>query len=150
MTSDLKRLTAGVVARYVEGNTLAARDLPQLIESVFAAFSGADAPAAPVAEAVAKPTSGQVRKSITADALISFIDGKPYKMLKRHITQHGLTPAAYRETFGLPSDYPMTAPSYSASRSALAKSIGLGAKRKPAEETDAVVKKPRAKKAVKA
>lgn len=33
---------------------------------------------------------------------------------------------AYRQRFGLPSDYPMVAPNYAAQRSALAKSIGLG------------------------
>ncbi|TIO97098.1 MAG: transcriptional regulator, partial [Mesorhizobium sp.] len=34
---------------------------------------------------------------------------------------------------GLPADYPMVAPSYSATRSALAKSSGLG--RKPAADS---------------
>ncbi len=52
-------------------------------------------------------------------------------MLKRHLmTSYKLTPEAYRERWGLPSNYPMVAPSYAERRSALAKSIGLG--RKPA------------------
>jgi predicted transcriptional regulator len=141
---DLRKLTTEVVASYVEGNAIAAKDLPALIESVFAALNGAGE--APAPEVAPKPTSGQVRKSVTPDALISFIDGKPYKMLKRHLAGHGMTPADYRETFGLPKDYPMTAPAYSAARSTLAKSIGLGAKaKKPA--AGAAPKKPRAKKA---
>jgi predicted transcriptional regulator len=51
-------------------------------------------------------------------------------MLKRHLrTHYGLTPQQYREKWGLPSDYPMVAPSYAKKRSMLAKQIGLGAKR---------------------
>ena len=37
-----------------------------------------------------------------------------------------MTPGQYREKWGLPKDYPMVAPEYSATRSALAKKIGLG------------------------
>jgi hypothetical protein len=60
-------------------------------------------------------------------------------MLKRHLqTAHGLTPAEYREKWGLPRDYPLVASNYAAQRSTLAKTIGLG--RKKAEEVaDAVV-----------
>jgi predicted transcriptional regulator len=60
--------------------------------------------------------------------LVSLIDGKHYKSLKRHLTTQGMTPEAYRAEFGLPRDYPMVAPSYSAQRSSLAKSLGLGRK----------------------
>ena len=59
---------------------------------------------------------------------MSFLDGKRYKTLKRHLTTHGLTFAEYRERFGLPSDYPTVSPNYSAQRSEMAKAIGLGAK----------------------
>src|SRR5439155_1403173 len=72
------------------------------------------------------PTAGQIRKSITPDALISFIDSKPYKTLKRHLTTHGMTVAEYKTKFGLPNDYPTTAPAYSEARSAMAKALGLG------------------------
>ena len=61
---------------------------------------------------------------------MSFVDGKTYKTLKRHLTGAGLDPASYRQRYGLPSDYPMTAPSYSEQRSALAKSLGLGQQRR--------------------
>ena len=60
--------------------------------------------------------------------MTSFIDGRSYKSLKRHLSTNGLTPDEYRERFGLPKDYPMVAPAYSAQRSELAKSIGLGRK----------------------
>ena len=52
------------------------------------------------------------------------------KMLKRHLmTDHGMTPAEYRDKWGLPSDYPMVAPNYAKQRSELAKTMGLGRKR---------------------
>jgi predicted transcriptional regulator len=75
---------------------------------------------------VEKPTPSQIRKSIRDDGIVSFVDGKSYKTLKRHLTKHGLDPQSYRERYGLPADYPVVAPSYAARRSALAKAIGLG------------------------
>ena len=73
-----------------------------------------------------------VRKSITPDYLICLDDGKKFKSLKRHIGALGMTPDQYRAKWNLPSDYSMVAPNYSATRSALARKIGLG--RKPVEE----------------
>lgn len=72
------------------------------------------------------------RSSVKPDHIVSLIDGKPYKMLKRHLAGHGLTPEAYRERYGLKSDYPMVAPNYAEQRRALAVKIGLG--RKPGEK----------------
>ena len=71
-----------------------------------------------------------VRKSLASkDHLISMIDGKPYKTLRRHIATHGMTPQQYRERFGLRHDYPMVASTYSEARREMAKKIGLGTKR---------------------
>jgi predicted transcriptional regulator len=48
-------------------------------------------------------------------------------MLRRHLrVAHGLQIADYRARWRLPADHPLTAPSYSARRSTLAKEIGLG------------------------
>ena len=66
----------------------------------------------------------------THDYIVSFEDGKPYKTLRRHLTLRGLSPEAYREKWGLPRDYPMTAASYSAQRSELARALGLGQQRR--------------------
>lgn len=84
----------------------------------------------------------QIKKSITPEGLISFMDGKRYKTLKRHLTTHGLSPESYRVRFGLPHDYPMVASDYAAQRSALAKSIGLGrvSAEVPAAPAEEVVK----------
>ena len=57
-------------------------------------------------------------------------DGKKFKMLKRHLkTAYNMTPDDYRKRWGLPRDYPMVAPNYAATRSKLAKKLGLGRKR---------------------
>jgi predicted transcriptional regulator len=72
-----------------------------------------------------------VRRSLASkDHIISLIDGKPYKTLRRHLFRHGLTPEQYRERYGLKPDYPMVAPSYSEVRRSMAQKIGLGRKRK--------------------
>lgn len=74
-----------------------------------------------------------VRKSLaSSDHIISLVDGKPYKSLKRHLSSHGLTPTQYRERYGLKADYPMVAPAYAETRRQLAKKIGLG--RKPGQK----------------
>ena len=71
-----------------------------------------------------------IRKSITPDYLICLDDGKKFKSLKRHIGSLGMTPELYRAKWGLPPGYPMVASNYAATRSALAKKIGLGQLRK--------------------
>lgn len=129
-TLPLIALTAEIVANYTTGNQLDPSELPGLIQSVHQALASAGEPqVAP--EPDTKVTPAQIRKSITSDALISFVDGKPYKSLKRHLSSNGLTPNEYRGKFGLPRDYPMVAPSYSERRSALARSAGLGQRRQP-------------------
>ena len=74
-----------------------------------------------------------IRRSVTPEYIVCLECGVQAKMLKRHLgSEHGLSPAAYRERWDLPRDYPMTAPSYSEQRSGLAKQIGLGRKPKMA------------------
>ncbi len=122
-------LAAEIVAAYVRKNILPARELPGLLTSVHAALAGLGGAGAAVAESemeIEKPSPAQIRKSITPDALISFIDGKPYKTLKRHLGTHRLDPHSYRHRYGLPDDYPMIALNYAARRSELAKSIRFG------------------------
>jgi predicted transcriptional regulator len=127
---DRTELTGALVAAYVSHNPVPVAELPKLIQRVHGAISGLASNSAPDAPASAteagKPTPAQIRKSVRDDGITSLIDGKTYKTLKRHLTRHGLDPRSYRERYGLPADYPMTAPSYAAQRSALAKAIGLG------------------------
>ncbi|MCJ2117129.1 MucR family transcriptional regulator [Methylobacterium sp. J-001] len=129
---DFIELTADIVSAYVSKNSVRPSDMPELLASVHAAIAGLNHASAPEAPAVDKPTPAQIRKSITPDALISFVDGKPYKTLKRHLTGNGMTMEEYRERYGLPRDYPSTAASYSEQRSKLALALGLGNQRKKA------------------
>ncbi len=120
-------LMADVVAAYVSNNSLPLNDLPTLMRSVHASLLdlAAGHPPAPVEEP--KAPAVPIRKSITPEFLICLEDGKKFRSLKRHLgTVYKLTPEKYREKWGLPSDYPMVAPAYSAVRSQLAKAIGLG------------------------
>lgn len=128
-------LAADIVSAYVSNNSIPVADLAALIGNVHAALSGlGQAPAAAEEPEKAKASPAQIRKSVSPDALISFIDGKPYKSLKRHLTRHGLDAHSYRDRYGLPADYPMVSASYSAARSALAKNLGLGQQRRKAPE----------------
>jgi predicted transcriptional regulator len=122
-------LTAQIVAAYAEKNILPPAELPALIRGIYRTLSTLGEPVTETPE-VAKLTAAQIRKSVTPDHLVSFEDGRNYKSLKRHLSTRGLTPDQYRVKWGLPSDYPMVSPNYSAARSALAKSMGLGAKPK--------------------
>jgi len=123
---QLTSLTVDIVVSFLESNKVRPDDVAGLIHTVHDALSGIDNPAPPVAEPPAKLTAAQIRKSITPERLISFEDGLGYTMLRRHLAARGLTPDAYRRKWGLPPDYPMTAPHYSAVRSNLAKALGLG------------------------
>lgn len=125
-------VAADIVAAYVSNNSVPVSALPELLGNVHAAIIGLASwgPSEPEADKVEKATPAQIKKSITHDHLISFEDGKPYKTLRRHLTLRGLSPEAYRAKYGLSADYPMTSASYSAQRSALARSLGLGQVRK--------------------
>ena len=121
-------LAAAVVSAYVSNNPVPVAELPGLIASVHASLLSLQngVPAAASAPETQLPGAAQIRKSVTDTGITSFIDGRTYKTLKRHLSANGLTPTVYRERYGLPADYPMVAPSYAAQRSALAKAIGLG------------------------
>jgi predicted transcriptional regulator len=141
--ADLLELTAHIVSAYVAKNRLPASGLSELIASVAASLGGLNQPPAPAAP---PPTPAvNPRRSVTPDYIICLEDGKKFKSLKRHIGVHfGLTPEAYRAKWGLAADYPMVAPNYAASRSQLAKSIGLGRKAEPEPVKPAKGKKAKA------
>ena len=144
--------TTEIIAAYVNRNDLAAEDLTTLIEQVFSTVTGLGQPRKEIvreqpvdacpnylqSEAVKPPKLSfslkakrrpavPIEKSVTPDYLISLMDGRHFKSLKRHLmAEYGMTPDDYRKTFGLQPDYPMVAPSYAVKRSELAKHIGLG------------------------
>ena len=125
---------ATIVAAYLSRNSIAREEIAGLISTVSDALRAAAAGPAKPAEPEPLVPAVPIRKSITDEFIVCLEDGKRFKSLKRHLmTRYGMTPEAYRQKWGLPSDYPMVAPSYAATRSALARSAGLG--RKPATDT---------------
>ena len=125
----LLTLTADIVAAHVSNNSVAVNDLPNLIQNVHSALS-----------VISQSASGpeprpepkvSIRSSIKPDYIVCLEDGKKLKMLKRHLmTHYNMTPDQYRQKWGLSADYPMVAPNYAEQRRKLAKSIGLGTKRR--------------------
>src|SRR4051812_41023580 len=130
----LLALTADIVAAHVSNNSVAVNDLPNLIQNVhsaLSAISGASAAAEPKPE-----PKVSIRSSIKPDYIVCLEDGKKLKMLKRHLmTHYNMTPDQYRQKWGLSADYPMVAPNYAEQRRTLAKSIGLGTKRRRARSS---------------
>jgi predicted transcriptional regulator len=140
---DLVEFTGEIIAAYVSHNAINIADLPGLIAKVHTALTTLGTGEAPTASVPELKPAVPIRKSVTPDYLICLEDGKQFKSLKRHLMTHfQLTPDQYRAKWGLPENYPMVAPAYSATRSTLAKSAGLG--RKPAATGAAPVKRRRA------
>ena len=108
---------------------MAVNDLPQLIQNIHGALSALSG-AGGAAEAKPEPKV-PIRSSVKPDYIVCLEDGKRLKMLKRHLmTHYQMTPDQYRQKWGLAADYPMVAPNYAEQRRTLAKSIGLGTKRR--------------------
>ena len=125
----LLTLTADIVAAHVSNNSVAVNDLPNLIQNVHGALTGISGRTA-AAEPKPEPKVS-IRSSVKPDYIVCLEDGKKLKMLKRHLmTHYNMTPDQYRQKWGLAADYPMVAPNYAEQRRTLAKSIGLGTKRK--------------------
>lgn len=127
----LIELTADIVSAYVSNNACRSDSLATLIAEVHAALAKAES--LKTEETVSEKPKPAVnpKRSITDEYIICLEDGKKFKSLKRHLmTHYNMTPEQYREKWDLGVDYPMVAPRYAQARSALAKEMGLGRKRK--------------------
>jgi len=132
--SELVALAAEIVSAFAANNSIKAGEVPSLIRETYGALAGlkVDQAAESPRATEAKPAVS-VRKSLASrDHIVSLIDGRRYKVLTRHLKGQGLTPASYRERYGLAKTYPMVAPAFSEARRATALRIGLGAKGGPA------------------
>jgi predicted transcriptional regulator len=123
---DLVEMTTTIVSAYVGGNTVSQGEVADLIRNVHTALKQVQTGETEAPVPVKAAPAVSIKKSITPDFLISLEDGRQFKSLKRYLSTKGMTPDQYRTKWGLPKDYPMVAPNYAASRSALAKAIGLG------------------------
>jgi predicted transcriptional regulator len=127
--NDITALTVQLLSAYVSRNSVSSESLADLIRTTRTALTedAAAAIAEPAAQSFTPAVS--VRKSLASpDHILSLIDGRAYKTLKRHLAAHGLTPEQYRERYKLPSSYPLVAQSYSQTRRAVAEKTGLGRK----------------------
>ncbi len=124
---ELIRLTGEIVVSYVGNNQVPVSELPAVITVVAGSLRSLDPADAAPAAGLKRRVS--INRSVTPDYIVCLEDGRKLRTLKRHLrTAFGLTPEEYRTKWGLPSSYPMVAPSYAAYRSKLAKKIGLGRK----------------------
>lgn len=125
---DLATLTVQLLSAYVGNNAVASADLAELIRTTRAALAAPPA-AEPQAQEEHVPAVSVKASLASRDHILSLIDGKPYKSLKRHLSTRGLSPEEYRARYKLPATYPMVAPSYSEQRRKVAKELGLGRKK---------------------
>ncbi len=127
--SEILRMAVQIVAAYVGKNSVAANEIPEVINTVYGSLHSLDRDGAQFGTEPPKPAIN-IRHSITPDYIVCLEDGKKLKMLKRHLRAvYDMTPEEYRVKWGLPADYPMVAPNYAAKRSEFAKKIGLGRKK---------------------
>ena len=127
--TQLIELTADIVAAHVANNSVAVGDVANLVQRVHGALAGLGQSAAEPEEQKKVPVESE-RASIKPDYIVCMECGTKQRTLKRHLqSAHGMTPDQYRQDYGLPREYPMTAPSYSQQRQEMARSIGLGRKR---------------------
>jgi predicted transcriptional regulator len=130
---DFTSLTVTLLSAFVTNNKVESGALIDLIATTHAALRKTTAPVDTVSTQAAVEPAVSVRKSLSSrDHLLSLIDGKPYKTLRRHLASRGLTPAEYRQRFGLPATYPMVAPAYAEQRRSIAAQNGLGQRVRPA------------------
>jgi predicted transcriptional regulator len=125
--ADLLRWTSDIVAAYLSRNQMNLKQLPLVMETVYAKLASLGGPDAVIPAGAGAEGTTVAEKSITPDYIICLEDGVRLKTLKRYLfRKYRLTPEQYRAKWGLPPSYPMVAPNYAAKRSALAKEMGLG------------------------
>ncbi len=121
-------LTTGIVAAHVSNNKVAISDIAPLIAKTHSALAGLGRQNPP--EIAKQEPAVAISASVKPDYIICLEDGKRFKTLKRHLMKfYRMSPDDYRAKWKLPADYPMVAPNYAASRSAIAFKAGLGHKR---------------------
>ena len=119
-------LTAEIVAAHAGNTTMSPAELSETIGAVSRALRSVGTWSVEPEKKELVPAV-PLKKSVTPDYVICLEDGKKLRMLKRHLmSTYNMTPDDYRAKWQLPRDYPMVAPNYAATRSALAKKTGLG------------------------
>jgi predicted transcriptional regulator len=137
--SDLYQV-ARIVGSYVRHHQITPDELIGLIVEVHRAFAslGRGPPSVPERPPPAVP----IRRSVEPDYVVCLECGFRAHVLRRHLrVAHGLEIADYRTRWELPMDHPLTAASYSARRSRMAKEMGLG-RRRAVEPSPPAIERP--------
>src|SRR4051812_27900758 len=87
-------LCASIITAYVSNNAIPPNELPPMIGAIHTVLTQLVAPPPPEPARLEPPVP--IRRTVTAEHIISLEDGKPYKTLKRHLAGRGLTPEQYR------------------------------------------------------
>lgn len=129
---DIMAMVSDIVAAYVSNHSMEPSELPSFIQLVQRSLCSLNSKNSFVLASRSEPAV-PIEESIQPDYIVCLEDGKRMKMLKRHLkTSYNMTPDQYRERWSLPANYPMVAPNYAIKRQGIAKTIGLGHRRKKA------------------
>jgi predicted transcriptional regulator len=133
MSRHMLPLVANIVSSHASGNLITSQKLTEMIKSVYAALNGlangTTFASTRSSGSIVREPAVPIKRSVFPGYIVCLEDGKQMKMLKRHLmVSYNMTPSEYRQRWGLPGDYPMTAPNYVKRRSEIAREIGLGRK----------------------
>ena len=134
MNADIISATALIVSGYAARNSVDPDLVAGLIPKVAAALLTTGAmdfiaqetgdPGPVLLRAPERDPAVPIEESVRDDHIVCLEDGTKLSCLTRYLKRrYGLSPDQYRERWGLPSDYPMTAPEYSRRRSEIARGI---------------------------
>ena len=123
---------ARIVSSYVRHHQLGPEQLVELIVTVHRALASLGQATPPMPEP--RQPAVSIRQSVRPDYVVCLECGFRAQTLRRHLrAEHGLSVNEYRARWNLRSDHPVIAPAYSQRRTAMAKEMGLGRRRRSVE-----------------
>lgn len=128
-TASVLAHVSQITAAYLSNpaNASACKDVHLLISTIQETMDRLAAGPGQLSENDLRTAAVDPRKSLFKTHILCIECGKSYKTLRRHLqSDHNVSPEQYRARWSLPRDYPMTAENYTATRSQLAKQLGLG------------------------
>lgn len=124
---ELFNMTVTIASSYLSNESAKLQDIGPLIKTIYKTLYILERAPDPSSLKTNRNPAVPIEDSITDDHIVCLEDGKKLKMLKRHVNSvYNMTIDGYKERWGLPSDYPSVAPSYTKHRSQIAKNTGLG------------------------
>jgi predicted transcriptional regulator len=125
-TTMKRELATKIVAAYLRCNQIGFDQIGPVISAVHQALVRAGKPTEKPEELT---PAVPIRRSVRQDRVICLECGWGGKMLRRHISGHGMSADDYRRRWSLSSEHPLVAPAYAEFRSNFAKQAGLGRRR---------------------